>query len=269
MDRIEKALNKSQGTKIRSTNIDIDLSFDKQQHLHPLEQISYTVTRKIEVSPQVLSNNRIIAANRSDPRAIAFRMLRTRVLQRMREKNLKTLAITGPLAGVGKSLVAANLALSISQEVNQTVLLIDLDLRKPKLHEYFGFLPEQGILDVLENDVELCDVMVNPSFERFVLVPGRGSSNNSSELLSSPKMFEILNDVREKYDSRIIIFDLPPLLNIEDALVFLPNIDAALLVVENGRNTKSDVQKSLRLLEGINLLGTVLNKSDEKLLGYS
>ena len=71
-----------------------------------------------------------------------------------------------------------------------------------------------------------------------------------------------------KYQSRIIIFDLPPLLNIDDAMVFLPNVDSALLVVENGKNTQSEVQNSMRLLQSTNLIGTVLNKADEEIRDY-
>ena len=79
----------------------------------------------------VLSENRLIAGNRSDPRATSFRMLRTQVLHAMRENDWTSLAVTGPSSGIGKSLVATNLAISISLEVNQTVLLVDVDLRRP------------------------------------------------------------------------------------------------------------------------------------------
>ena len=81
-------------------------------------------------------------------------------------------------------------------------------------------------------------------------------------------MSNLVKDLKSKYKSRIIIFDLPPLLNIDDAMVFLPNVDSTLLVVENGKNTESDVRNSMRLLEGTNLIGTVLNKADEEIRDY-
>jgi protein-tyrosine kinase len=267
MDRIKRALEKSKSRKphvLREKPAPVqDIT-----KIHPHDDIEYTQSRRIHVAQNILSENRIIAGNRSDPRATSFRMLRTQVLHAMRENGWLSLAITGPVAGVGKSMVATNLAISISHEVNQTVVLVDLDLRRPTIHKNFGFDPDFGLLDYLTGDVELSEVFVSPSFKRLVLLPGRGTTKESSELLSSPKMLKLVKELKSRYDSRIIIFDLPPLLNIDDALVFLPNVDSTLLVIENGKNTKSDVQNSLRLLEGTNLIGTVLNKSDEEVLDY-
>ncbi len=81
-------------------------------------------------------------------------------------------------------------------------------------------------------------------------------------------MLDLVKELKSRYESRIVIFDLPPLLNFDDAMVFLPNVDSTLLVIENGKNTQSDVQNSLRLLEGTNLIGTVLNKADEVIRDY-
>ena len=195
-------------------------------------------------------------------------MLRTQVLHTMRENNWTTLAVTGASSGIGKTLISTNLAISISFEVNQTVLLVDLDLRRPTIHKYFDFEPEYGLLDYLKGEAELKDVFVNPLFKRLVLIPGRSTTTESSELLSSPRMVKLTGDLKSKYDSRIIIFDMPPLLNVDDTMVFLPNVDATLLVVENGKNTQSEVQNAMRLLEGTNLIGTVLNKADEEIREY-
>jgi len=267
MDRIKKALDKSRTHKRRSLlqKARIEVVADED---HPFEKIEYTRTRRIDLPQNILSEKRLIAGNRSDPRATSFRMLRTQVLHAMRENDWTALAITGPSRGVGKSLIATNLAISISLEVNQTILLVDVDLRNPTIHKYFNFEPEYGLLDYLKGEADLSELFVNPVFKRLVLLPGRGISNSSSELLSSPRMTNLVSDLKAKYKSRIIIFDLPPLLDIEDAMVFLPNVDAALLVVENGRNTQSEVQQSMRLLEGTNLIGTVLNKADEEVRDY-
>ncbi len=81
-------------------------------------------------------------------------------------------------------------------------------------------------------------------------------------------MINLIKDLKSRYESRIIIFDLPPLLNNDDAMVFLPNVDSTLMVVENGNSKQSEVQDSMRLLEGTNLIGTVLNKADEEIRDY-
>ena len=267
MDRIKKALDKSRTHKRKSLlqKARMEVVADED---HPFEKIEYSQTRRISLPQNVLSENRLIAGNRSDPRATSFRMLRTQVLHAMRENNWTSLAIAGPSRGIGKSLIATNLAISISLEVNQTVLLVDADLRNPTIHKYFDYQPDYGLLDYLTDGVDLADLFVNPGFKRLVLLPGRGASSASSELLSSPRMTNLVKDLKSKYRSRIIIFDLPPLLDIDDAMVFLPNVDATLLVVENGKNTESEVQDSMRLLEGTNLIGTVLNKAHEEIREY-
>ena len=78
----------------------------------------------------------------------------------------------------------------------------------------------------------------------------------------------MVKELKDRYQSRIVIFDLPPLLNMEDSMVFLPNVDSTLLVVENGRNKQSEVLDAMRLLESTNLIGTVLNKADEVVREY-
>lgn len=269
MDRIKKALDKSRTHKRKSLlqKARVEVVADADPN-HPFEKIEYTQTRHFNVPQNVLSENRLIAGNRSDPRATSFRMLRTQVLHAMRENGWNSIAVTGPTSGIGKSLIATNLAISISFEVNQTVLLVDVDLRNPTLHKYFDFEPDHGLLDYLQGDVDLKDLFVNPTFKRLVLLPGRSTTSGSSELLSSPRMVSLVKDLKSKYQSRIIVFDLPPLLHVDDAMVFLPNVDSTLLVVENGKNTQSEVHKSMRLLAGTNLIGTVLNKADEEVRDY-
>jgi capsular exopolysaccharide synthesis family protein len=266
MDRIRKALDKSKGQR-RSLldKVRVENKMDKD---HPFERIEYTQTRHVSIPQNVLADNRLIAGNRADPRATSFRMLRTQVLHAMRENDWVSLAVTGPTSGIGKSLVATNLAISISHEVNQTVLLVDADLRNPTVHKYFTLEPNYGLLDYLKGNVEVRQLLVNPAFKRLVLLPGRGSTTESSELLSSPRMINLVDELRTKYHSRIIIFDLPPVLNIDDAIVFLPYVDSTLLVVENGKNTESEVLNAMRLLESTNLIGTVLNKADEEIPEY-
>lgn len=267
MDRIKKALDKSKTVRGRRGLRHFDGMYRGVEN-HPLENLEYTQTRKLPVSPSVLADNRLIAGIKSDPRAAAFRMLRTQVLHTMRENRWTSLAVTGPISGIGKSLVAANLAISISLEVNQTVLLVDLDLRRPAIHKYFNISPNYGILDYITSNIAIEKIFINPTYERLVILPGKGSTSDSSEILSSPKMIDLVKDLKSRYQTRIVIFDLPPLLHVDDALVFLPNVESTLLVVENGKNTVSEVEESMRLLDGSNLIGTVLNKAEEETREY-
>ena len=223
--------------------------------------IQYEQTRTVQLDQKLLEKNRVIAGLHDDKRVEAYRHLRTRVLQLFKKNNWSTLAITSPYENAGKTLTAVNLAISLSQEVNQTVLLVDLDLRKPNMHETLGIGINKGIIDCIQSGDPLENVLLNPGMQRLVLLPGRATGEYSSELLTSPNMQDLLDDIKTRYASRIIIFDLPPLLRNDDALVFTPQADATLLVVEEGSNSPEDVERSMHLLEGANLIGTILNKA--------
>jgi Mrp family chromosome partitioning ATPase len=120
----------------------------------------------------------------------------------------------------------------------------------------------------LKGDVSLEDTLINPGIERLVVLPGKISNNNSSELISSRKMVNLIKEIKTRYESRIIIFDLPPLFAADDALLYMPHVDAALLVVEDGKNSSQELQHSMHILEQTNLLGLVLNKSRQPLPTY-
>ena len=233
---------------------------DRSSAHYASTDFSYTVTRQVQVDEDLLIENRVIGGAKYDERAAVYRQLRSQVLQQMRANDWRTLAITSPEENAGKTLTAANLAISLSQEVNQTVLLVDMDLRKPSVHEIFGVDCEYGLVDCMRGKAAIEDVLFNPGYPRLTVLPGNELGVHSSELLTSPKMRSLIDEITHRYDDRYIVFDLPPLLRNDDALVFSPLVDAVMLVIEAGATASAEVQRSLRLLQGSNLLGTVLNK---------
>lgn len=268
MDRIQKALEKAKARHQVSTNEMAQQSEPKKILVEdplkaPIDNISYTQTKVVEVSRETLEEKRIIAGVYNNPQSAVFRMLRTQVLQKMRNNDWQTIAITSPTAGEGKSLVSANLAVAMAMELNQTVLLVDMDLRNPSISDYFSLNAENGLKDYLEKDITLTDVLINPSIKRMVILPGKGRAEDSAELLSSPKMARLVSDLKQQYDSRMIIFDVPPILQTDDVLLASNYFDCTLLVIEDGKNSEGDITKSMQLLGGHNLIGTVLNKSEK------
>jgi len=235
---------------------------------HPLDAILYTKTKTISLDPEVLRNNRVIMGLYNDPRADIFRVLRTNVIRQLRENNWNSFAITSATLGAGKTFISVNLAIAIAMEGNQSVLLVDADLKRPAVGNYLDLQLEAGLFDYLNGDISLEDILINPGIERLVILPGRNSNTNTSELISSRKMVDLIKEIKSRYESRIIIFDLPPLFAADDALLFMPHIDAALLVVEDGKNTSDELQHSMHILEQINLLGLVVNKSRQPVASY-
>jgi Mrp family chromosome partitioning ATPase len=150
----------------------------------------------------------------------------------------------------------------MAMEVNQTVLLVDMDLRYPKISWYFDMEVTAGLQDYINSDKPLSEILINPGISRLVVLPGKGQITDSSEMISTPKMRDLIEELKSRYQSRIVIFDLPPILGSDDVLASMDYYDAVLLVVEEGVNKPDEVKKALQLLSEKNLLGTVLNKSE-------
>lgn len=220
-------------------------------------------TRSISMDTALLRENRIVTDMEPGPFMHAYNLLRTQILQRFRENNWNVLAVTSPGEGEGKTLTAINLAISIAREVDYTVLLVDANLRHPWMLEHFGLPPHVGLSEYLTEDVPIAELLIQPEgVERLVILPGGKALSNSAEMLNSPKMKQLVQDMKSRYHSRIIIFDLPPVLSSADALAFSPYVDAALLVVEDGVTQKEDIERAVELLSTTNIVGTVLNKAE-------
>jgi capsular exopolysaccharide synthesis family protein len=266
MERIKQALERARQEQVRNMGAGV---------VHPLapvdspeSQITYSETRVTAVSPSVLKKHRIITGTETDEVTAAYKILRTQVLQRMVSKGWNALAVTSPGPGQGKTVTAINLAISLAREVHHTVLLVDLDMRRPSIHRYLGLKAEVGISDVLTKGTPVSHALVNPGIDRLVVLPGREALPNSSELLKSPRMVQLVKELKSRYLTRLIIFDLPPLLSVDDAIAFAPYVDAALVVVAEGLTTREELQHASTLLANTPVVGTVLNRSSQKATPY-
>lgn len=230
-----------------------------------LDSIIYTKTRTVTIDPKVLKENRIIMGLHNDPRSDLFRVLRTNILKQLRENSWNSFFVTSATPSAGKTLVSINLAIAIALEGNQSVLLVDADLRHPSIGHHLGLDCQFGFIDYLSGITPLEDALVNPGIENLVLLPGKDSKIDYSELISSSKMVNFIKEIKARYESRIIIFDIPPLFIADDALLFMPYFDAALFIVEDEKNTADELQHAMHILEQTNLLGLVLNKSKQPL----
>ena len=219
----------------------------------------YTETAVAKCDQRRTSKERLVADSNGHPASDIYGLLRTQVLQRMKKHGMSTLAVTGPELGSGVTTTAANLAIAIALDVNQTVLLVDLNLRSPAIHEKFGFQPQAGIDDYLRGEVQLKDCLVTPGIPRLVILPARVAKGETAEIISSPRMTALAKELQSRYADRIIIYDTPPLLTAGDTLGFLPNVDAVLLVARSGRTTKAELDKSAHLLGNKAIVGTLLN----------
>jgi protein-tyrosine kinase len=252
MDRIVRAIERARESRPKRTAGPVS---DSQ------EAIQYTRTKVIAVPGAQLRKRKLVAGDEKEAGAAAYKVLRTRILRLMGERGWRTLGITSIGKGEGKTLTAANLALAIAEEVNHTVILVDADLRRPTLHRIFGIEAEKGLPEYLLNDEPVENILCNPGVERLVILPGSRPVSKSSEQLSSRRMTQLVDEMRTRYPSRIVVFDLPPISAGDDVLAFAPKLDAILLVVEERKTRIDQLSQLVPTLDGVNLIGTVLNKS--------
>ena len=226
-----------------------------------LESANIRSSHIVHADNEQLREQRVIAASEDDDRVGHYRQLRTQLLKTMRDNQWTTLAVTSAHEGAGKSLTCSNLAISLSKDVNTTVLLVDLDLKTPTIHKKLNLEPQKGLVDYLEGNAELDDIVFNPGIEGLTVLAGRSAGRESSELLASPRMNNLIRDLYNQDVANIIIFDLPPLLRNDDAMLFAPFADAVLVVVEDSVTTEDQLRHAMQLLEKANVIGTILNKA--------
>ena len=235
----------------------------------PREKIDYIFTRTVPVNTERLRGKRIVTGSTDDQAGESYKLLRTQILQRTRTENKNLLMLTGPQPNEGKTLTAVNLGISLSQEVDKTVLLVDCDLRRPTVNEYFGLPSGPGLVDYLSGKQTIPELLVHPEgFSKFVILPGGRPIAEAAELISSPIMVALVEELKHFYPDRYVLFDLPPLLSFADPLAFAPLVDGIILVVEMGSTRREDIQRCVELLKDFPVLGTVLNKVEGTDHGY-
>lgn len=179
--------------------------------------------------------------------------------------------ITSALPGEGKTFCAVNLAISIAMEMDHTVLLVDADVARPSIASVLGIenVMNKGLMDVLRApDMDLGEVLYKTDIEKLSLIPAGEWHSRATEVLASEKMRQLLADMAQRYQDRVIIFDSPPLLAASEAAALAAQMGQILVVVEAGRTTEATLKEALSRIESNNVLGVMLNKGRTATAGY-
>ena len=174
--------------------------------------------------------------------------------------------VTSALAGEGKSFTAANLAMSMATELDNTVLLVDADVARPSLGRMLGFEPHEGLLDVLEDKLSLQDVLLATNIDKLSVLPSGAPRPRATELLASDNMRELLEEMASRYSDRIIIFDSPPLLLTTEASVLASQMGQIVIVVRADHTPQAAVQRAVASIASHPVKLMVLNQVHDKMM---
>ena len=205
-----------------------------------------------------LDKDMVAALQPFSPAAEQYRTLRTRIAQVESAGQRRVILVTSPGDGDGKTVTVANLALTMAQEFQRQVLLIDADLRNARLHECLGIPREPGLSDVLAGQASLDDALVSLSEYRVIVLPAGSPHGRPTELLSSEPMRRLVENLGRRFD-RVVIDSTAA--HFADASVLEPLVDGVLLIVRAGRTSRPAVGRALGLVPRAKLLGLVLNDS--------
>jgi capsular exopolysaccharide synthesis family protein len=188
-----------------------------------------------------------------------YRSLRTRLKRAEAGRTLRTIAITSPAKGDGKSLTVSNLALTMAQEFQQRVLLVDADLRRPTIHRLFGVADSPGLADVLMSMADLDQALITLPDHHLTILPAGIPPNHPAELLGSATMRRILDTLRTRFDR--ILIDVPPVAPLADLHILAPMVDGLMMIVRAGITPKPAIERALAGLDQSKVLGLVLNEA--------
>ena len=264
LGKIFDALAKSKKEHIKpsSTNEENTMLTDQHQKIVKPSDIAGTF------SGNNIDRNLVALINPNSFEAEQFKLLRTNLLFPVSGKPPRTIMITSAVPGEGKSFVAANLAVSIAQGINEHVLLMDCDMRMPSIHRSFGFGNVYGLSDYLANGASLSSSLLKTKVEKLTILPGGKRQHNPAELLASEKMSQLLTDVKTRYPDRYIVIDSPPPQLTAETGAIARQVDGIIIVVKFGITRRELVEDTLKKLDKKKILGVIINRFDIQSMKY-
>ncbi|MGF1502524.1 MAG: CpsD/CapB family tyrosine-protein kinase [Paracoccaceae bacterium] len=218
---------------------------------------------ELDADPAALARERVVTHKKSDQAYVAFDMLRTRLFKLALERGWYRIGVTSATKGCGKTVVSANLGFSFARHPETRTILMDLDLRSPRLSRCLGVTERRSITWLLNGSATPEQYMQRIG-SRFAVALNTQRVRDSAEVIQSANTAEVLSDINRRYTPDVVIYDLPPLLIGDDAVSFMPNLDAVILVAAAGETRPDEIEECETLLaDETNLLGILLNKTEK------
>ena len=262
MDRIREAVTRARGnnTMLGGRGSAVKQVLETRAHFYHEPSAENDAFALVHCDFDHFGRHRIIS-NEQDPVLAAYRVLRTRVLQKMEAEGWKTLGVVAPNSGAGKTVTAINLAIAIGSKRGSRAVLVDLDFYRPSIAKYLGVPGIPSVLDYFEGSKALREVTVKPDLPDVLLIGNERVSHRGAEHLSSPRADELISRCINEYAARAVIFDLSPLLGCDDSIALLPKLDCVLMIAASGSTKIGELAEARRLLGDAHVVGSLLNKA--------
>jgi len=236
-------------------------NLDASEALPPAEDVLARALAKERLELPDAIQRKLFGFNSSDRRSRPFNLLRSQVLKIAKANGWKVIGVTSATPDVGKTFVASNLAASMSRIPDQYTLLFDFDLRRSSIGKCFGLEEGPGIGDYLTGRTNSLDsVGRNVSGTGLIVFPAGEIVRQSAELLAGSRMKSLVEAIHGLGDDCLCLCDLPPAFANDDSSIVMQQIDAYLLVVEEGKTTARQVRDAIEVLSPAPCIGTVLNR---------
>jgi len=220
------------------------------------------------ISEQRFSDSLIMLSSPDSADAETFKVLRGQILFPKDRKVPRSMLVTSTFPAEGKSYVAANLAATLALSIDEYVLLIDTDLRRPRLHRMFGYSKVQGLHEYLVGGCKLEELVLKSGIDKLSILPAGKPPRNPTELLSSSMMVKFLDEVKERYQDRFVIIDSPPSNVATEGKFLAQYVDGIIFVVMANKTPRKDIEKAIDNLGRDKILGIVFNGYEQVRKSY-
>jgi protein-tyrosine kinase len=274
---IQKSLEANPGKSRRSSDAKAERATERSQRAAAIEATARIRAVPLAVQSDDSRERRVLLQGDEDgdrAAVAAYRMLRTRLLHRARTKRWVTIGVTSAGPNDGKTLTALNLACSMAREKSREVVLLDMDMRNPSVCRALGAEPRRQLRDYLEQTGGeqpgggTDDIFFSVGSDNLLIAGSTTPTALASELLSSQRFDQLINEIKVGTVDPIVLIDLPPVLVTDDALVVAPKIDAFIVVTSERMTNRADLTKALDVLSEFPIAGLVLNRAIDNAPGY-
>jgi exopolysaccharide/PEP-CTERM locus tyrosine autokinase len=202
----------------------------------------------------------VTANDQGSPASEQYRKLKSLIVRLSQSGDFdKSLMVTSSVANEGKTITSINLAITMAQEFDHTVLLVEADIRKPSVLRYLGLHAERGLTDCVVDGLDISEVIIKTGIGNLSILPAGRPVDNPVELFSSNRMSSLFAEIKSRYNDRYVIVDTTPLLPFAEPQYIASMIGAVVMVIREGVTTEDKLKNSLEMLKNQNLLGVVSN----------